>query len=493
MSIIRITKKDEVNLRVRCEPSIAQELTDYFTFDVPNAKFHPLYRARKWDGKIRIYSMLTGELPVGLLDYVYVFAKNNGYEVDVSEYQHTHDTLSEEDVKKFCQVLKLTSQNKRIEIRDYQLDAVHKAINSGRTLLLSPTGSGKSLIIYCIMRWHMIKSRRQLILVPTTSLVEQLKADFEDYSIDNGMSSKNIGVIYSGHEKVNNLPVVISTWQSIYKMPKEFFEPFDVIFGDEAHLFKAKSLTSIFDKCYNVPYRIGTTGTLDGTQTHRLVLEGMFGPVHKVTTTKKLIESQQLADLKIFCLQLNYTDEERKLVKDYDYQQEIDFIVGNERRNKFIRNLALSSKGNTLLLFQYVEKHGSILFEMIKQKAAEGRKVFFVFGGTDTDTREHIRNLTETQTDAIIVASSGTFSTGINIRNLHNIIFASPSKSRVRNLQSLGRGLRKSDTKDTCKLYDIGDDLTWKSKKNFTLHHMIERIKIYNEEKLDYTIMQVNI
>jgi superfamily II DNA or RNA helicase len=318
-------------------------------------------------------------------------------------------------------------------------------------------------------------------------------SDFQDYSsINNWKTSEHCHRIYGGHEKSNEYDVIISTWQSIYKLPKQFFADFKAVYGDEAHLFKAKSLTGILNKMPDTPYRIGTTGTLDGTQTHKLVLEGMFGPVYKVTTTKKLITSKTLADLQIYNLVLDYPDEVKKALKGKTYQEEMDFIVGYEPRNKFIRNLAIKQTGNSLVLFQYVEKHGKMLHEMIQSKA-ENRKVFFVYGGTDTEQREEIRRLTETEKDAIIVASYGTFSTGINIKNLHNIIFASPSKSRVRNLQSIGRGLRTSETKDSCNLYDIGDDLTWKSKKNYTLLHMIERIKIYNDEHFDYKLLRIPI
>jgi superfamily II DNA or RNA helicase len=242
----------------------------------------------------------------------------------------------------------------------------------------------------------------------------------------------------------------------------------------------------------NTPYRIGTTGTLDGTKTHKLVLEGLFGPVYKVTSTRQLMDNNQLSELKIFGIILQYQDPIKKSNKELKYQEEMDFLCGYEPRNKFIRNLALAQKGNTLVLFQYVEKHGKFLYDMINSKA-ENRKIFFVYGGTETTEREEIRKITETENSAIIVASYGTFSTGINIRNLHNIIFASPTKSRIRNLQSIGRGLRKGDEKDTCNLYDIGDDLTWKTRKNFTLHHMIERFKIYNEESFDYKLIKVDI
>ena len=247
------------------------------------------------------------------------------------------------------------------------------------------------------------------------------------------------------------------------------------------------------DKCVNTPYRIGTTGTFDGTKTHKLVLEGVFGQVKKVTTTKQLIDDNTIADLKIHGLILDYTDEEKKLVSKMSYQEEIDWLVQHPKRNTVLKNLCITQEGNTLVLFQFVEKHGQVLYDIINSKVGDTRKVFFVHGGTDTETREQIRAITEKQNDAIIVASYGTFSTGINIRNLHNIVFASPSKSRIRNLQSIGRGLRKGDNKQQCNLFDVGDDLQWKSKKNYTLNHMIERIKIYNEEKFNYKLIRIDV
>lgn len=492
---IVVTKKDEVSAIVHTEPGILQEISDFFTFEIPNKQFNPKVRARIWDGKIRIFSYGARELPIGLLDHLKKFAEDRDYEYDDSYFEHVGENITLEEAEEFCNTtLKLTGgPGNFIEARDYQVNAVYRAIRDGRHVFLSATGSGKSLIIYAIMRWHFFKSRRCLIVVPTTSLVEQMKSDFISYSVANGWSEDNIHVIYSGKEKASKAKVVITTWQSVYKMPEEFFSQFDVIFGDEAHLFKAKSLQSIFKKCKNIKYRIGTSGTLDGTQVNKLVLEGMFGSVLQVSRTRDLIDDGALADLRIDCVELKYKDEERKAVKGMSYQEEIDFIVRHERRNKFLRNLALAQKGNTLLLFQYVEKHGKVLYEMIKEKAAEGRKVFFVYGGTDTSVREEIRVITEKEDDAIIVASYGTFSTGINIRRLHNLILGSPTKSRIRNLQSLGRGLRKADGKDQCRVYDIGDNFIWKSHKNTTYKHLIARIKYYNEEELDYKISEVQL
>jgi superfamily II DNA or RNA helicase len=490
--VITVKKKNEVHLLVDTDPGIAQELSDYFTFEVPGAKFMPLYKSRMWDGKVRLFNIYTKTLYVGLLPYLREFCKTLEYKLD-EQITDIGNPVSIEYIKNLTKELNLKSNGQDIEVRDYQLDGIAEAINRGRSLLLSPTASGKSLIIYSLVRYHQQLGRKQLIIVPTTSLVEQMYGDFADYASENAWSvSENCHRIYGGKEKSNEFPVTISTWQSIYKFPKSWFEKFDVVYGDEAHQFKAKSLTTILDKCENTPYRIGTTGTLDGTKTHKLVLEGIFGSVFKVTTTKKLMDSKQVANLKIIGLVLDYSDQEKKLVKDFSYQEEMDWLVSNPKRNEVIKNVSITQEGNTLVLFQYVEKHGKILHEMIEKSVKDNRKVFFVYGGTDTEQREEIRALTEQEKDAIIIASYGTFSTGINIRNLHNVVFASPSKSRIRNLQSIGRGLRKGDNKTTCNLFDIGDDLSYKSKKNYTLQHMIERIKIYSEEKFDYKLVRID-
>ena len=489
--MITVSKKNEVYLKIDTDPSTEQELSDFFTFEVPGARFMPLYKNRMWDGKVRLFSQYTKELYLGLLPYVKEFANTLEYDLQIN----IPDLGEKVNVESFTKLLKLQSGGKDIQIRDYQIDAVRHALRHSRTLLLSPTASGKSLIIYTLIRYHQQQNRKQLIVVPTTSLVEQMYGDFQDYATATDWKvSENCHRIYGGKEKSNEYDITISTWQSIYKFPKQWFQKFDVIYGDEAHNFKSKSLTTLMNKCTNAPYRYGTTGTLDGTQTHKLVLEGVFGAVHKVTTTKKLMEDKQLADLKIVCCTLNYTkDEERKFITKGNYQEEIDWIVQNPQRNEIIKNLTIAQEGNTLLLFQYVDKHGKVLHEMIDKAVKGNRKVFFVYGGTDTQTREDIRAITEKENDAIIIASYGTFSTGINIRNLHNIVFASPTKSRIRNLQSIGRGLRRGDQKVQCKLFDIGDDLSWKSKKNYTLNHLIERVKIYNEEGFDYKLVKIDV
>ena len=340
-------------------------------------------------------------------------------------------------------------------------------------------------MIYALTRFFEAKDLKTLIVVPTTSLVEQMSKDFEEY----GWNAKHhCHKVYGGESPMSKKDVVITTWQSIYKMPKSYFNDFGAIIGDEAHLFKAKSLTNIMNKLHDCKYRVGFTGTLDGTQTNRLVLEGVFGAVNKVTKTEKLIKAGHLSEFEIKVLLLKHNPQ------TFDsYQDEMDYLVDNEARNRFIRNLVCDLEGNTLVLFNYVERHGMPLFELINNKVGDHRKVFLVHGGTEVQDREKARSIAEHTSDSIIVASYGTFSTGINIRNLHNVVFASPSKSKVRNLQSIGRVLRRGTNKKKAILYDIADDISKGGRRNYTLNHLVERVKIYNEENFNYEFIDVRI
>ena len=485
MSHLSISKKNEVNLQVKSEAHVYYELSDYFTFDVPGAKFMPQYRNKYWDGKIRLFSNHTGEIYVGLLDKLIQFCEDHNYtyEFEDNEYYglpfQTNDLISKEGVKDY-----MYSICKHVP-RDYQIEGVYDALKHNRKLLISPTASGKSLMIYSIVRYYVEKKQSTLIVVPTTSLVEQMYKDFEDYGWDVGSFCHKI---YAGKERETNSQVIITTWQSIYKLPRKYFERFSVVIGDEAHQFKSKSLISIMTKLSDAKYRFGFTGTLDGTQTHKWVLEGLFGPSYKIIKTDELMKKGHLATLDINVLLLKHSPN-----KFETFEDEVQYIIGHEKRNRFICNLALDLKGNTLILFARVEAHGQPLYEMINNKKIDNRNVFFIHGGVDTEDREKVRAITEKESNAIIVASYGTFSTGINIKNLHNIIFASPSKSRIRNLQSIGRVLRKGDKKVKATLYDIADDIRYKSRKNYTLNHLIERIKIYNEENFNYDVINVPI
>ena len=475
---IIIHKKDDVYSQIECERSIAKELNEYFSFEVPGAKFMPSFKNRLWDGKIRLFDIRNNQIYVGLSDYIYKFATAKKY--TISGGVRTPLEIDNASVISFIEGIK-----SGVKIRDYQLDAVQHSIRNGRCILVSPTASGKSFIIYVLIRYYqqIIDNSHILLLVPRSSLVEQMYTDFQDYGWD---SEKYCHRIYAGKDKTSPKLVHISTWQSIYQLPKKHFEKYKVIIGDEVHTFAAKSLKTLIHKTTDCQYKFGLTGTLDDTESHHLVLEGLFGSVKKVTTTKKLIDAKQISDLKIIGIVLTYSDKEC-IIRDYN--KEIKFITEHPQRNNLIRNLCIDLKGNTLVLFSLI-KHGEFLHGIIKEKADVNRKTFFVYGGTDSETREKIRGIVEKERDSIVVASFGVFSTGINIRNLHNIIFASPYKSRIRNLQSIGRGLRTHESKAGAKLYDIADDF---KNNNHTIKHFITRIGIYNQEEFDYEIVKINL
>jgi superfamily II DNA or RNA helicase len=483
MSHLVIEKKNEVYLHITADPHIYYELKDSFQFEVPNAKFSPAYKNKWWDGRIYLFNVDTREIYIGLLDRVIQFCKDHNYTYEFTNNKfyglpfEINENISKEGVKDYMNSICSYTP------RDYQVEGVYDALKHNRKLLISPTASGKSLMIYGIVRYYVERQQNILVVVPTTSLVEQMYKDFSSYGFEVGSYCHKI---YAGKERETDSQVIITTWQSIYKLPRQYFSRFNVVVGDEAHQFKSKSLVSIMTKLSDAKYRFGFTGTLDGSETHKWVLEGLFGPSYKIIRTNELMEKGHIADLDIKILLLKHLPQRFETFED-----EVQYLINHQKRNNFIKNLALDLKGNTLVLFTRVETHGQPLYELINTHKQDQHKVFFIHGGVDVEDREKVREITEKENNAIIVASYGTFSTGVNIRNLHNVIFASPSKSRIRNLQSIGRVLRKGNNKTKATLYDIADDVSYKSRKNYTLNHLIERIKIYNEEHFNYEIVNI--
>ena len=484
MTYITLKKKNEVYVTVHSnEEYVHRELSDYFTFEVPEAKYlkkNPRYKY--WDGTIRLYSPSTGALYHGLVDHLQTWANEKQYVVEYEKNDWYGDIVDDNKFVSLPAVKVFMDKISTIKPRDYQYKAVYEALKNNRRLLLSPTGSGKSLMIYSIVRYYAATAKKILIVVPTTSLVEQMVNDFISYGWN---ADDFVHKIYSGKDKNTDKPIIISTWQSIYKFPKRYFDDIDCVIGDEAHLFKSKSLTGIMTKLHNAKYRFGFTGTLDGSKTHKWVLEGLFGDCERVTKTDDLIKSGYLSNFRIKVLLCDHAPQYFE-----SYHDEMEYLVEHRGRNNLIKNLVDDLKGNTLVLFNYVEKHGEPLYELINSTIDPERKLFFVHGGTDVEDREEVRQITETEDDAVIIASYGTFSTGINIKRLHNIIFASPSKSRIRNLQSIGRVLRKGEGKDIATLYDIADNI---GGQNYTLRHLNERVNIYNDENFKYEVIKVNL
>lgn len=494
MAKIYIQKNDEVYLKVWSdEASVEAELKDFFSYDFPGAKFTPKFKAGLWDGVIYLYCTFRKNLYVGLLSYLEVFAEKEGHQILWTEKEEQTKQHPQKTIQEFVDLLNIHNKFGKIEVRDYQYDAIQYAINNDRCVLLSPTSSGKSLIIYSLIRWHIANGRKCILIVPNTTLCNQMYSDFTEYASESDFNvEENVQILYSGFTKVFSKNVMISTWQSIYKQPKSWFKQFDVVFSDEVHGAKSQSLTDIMCKLDQAKYRIGTTGTLQNEKIHRLVIEGLFGKVYSVTTTKQLMDKGSVTKLKISSVILNYTKEERKILKGASYQTELDYIVDHNKRNRFLAKLALSCTGNTMILFRFVEKHAKPIYDLIKAKAGD-RKVYLIYKDTSPEETERIRKQIENEKDSIIVTTYAKSSTGINIPSLENIIFGSPMKSKITNLQSVGRGLRLKDGKEYCNLFDIADNLSSDSKHNITFFHAMERYKIYKQEQFKVKMIEVNL
>jgi superfamily II DNA or RNA helicase len=460
---------------------------------VPNYQYHPLYKKKLWQGYIHLFSVKKRTLYAGLLHYVKKFCQEQGYEL-LLEGDFFDSNFSLIEAKEFITSLNLPES---LTPRDYQIDAFVHCIRKRRALCISPTSSGKSLIMYLVTRYL---NKPTLIVVSNTTLIHQLEGDFATYGY-----KEPIHKIYSGQEKDSGEKVTITTWQSVFKQPAAWFQKFHAIITDEAHHVKAKSLVELMCKTTTIAYKFGFTGSLDGSETSQIALEGLLGPLYKTTDTKTLMDRGFVSNLRIKSIILKHPeknakllfDAQKKVKKQYQYAMEIDWLVAHSKRNMFIANLAYSLEGNTLILYRYVEKHGQLLYdileEMSRYSSIHKGPVHFIHGKVDSEERNEIRSIVDNSKNSITIASQGTFSEGISIININNIIFASPSKSRILILQSLGRGMRKSEDKTECVVYDIADDLSTKKHKNYTLFHAAERLKYYIEERFDYQIYNVNL
>lgn len=489
--MITIHNLNETYIKIDCEQHISRELADYFTITIPNSQYHRFGNFKHWNGKLKLFKIRERTLYRGLIPYVEQFARDKGYTVTFTDDSLNHmNNISLFEVESYCKSLKLPMVPYK-----HQLDSITHCLRNKRITLVSPTGSGKSLVLYVIIRSLLpilLKTKQKIVLiVPTTNLVEQMYTDFQDYSTNNKWSvEKYCHRIYQGHEKTTNKPIIISTWQSlevIRETHQSYFKGFLGVLGDECHLCSAKTLQGLIGLCTSASYRVGLTGTLQETKSHRLSIEGLFGPVYTPTTTSQLIDEKKLADFQIKCIVLKHPN--RTLLPDY--RDELEYLISCESRNRFIRNLAMSLDTNTLILYDYVEKHGRIIEEAIKLVNKEGKKkVYLIYGGTPVEEVQRIRTEMEHRNDIILLASYRKFQLGANVKNLHNIIFASPSKSRIRVCQSIGRELRMHPSKNTAYLFDISDHFLY---TNTTLLHFGERIKMYNSERFPYKMYKVTL
>jgi len=496
---IEVKQLDDVNLIVNCDKGIAREISDRFSFLVPGYQFMPKFKNGFWDGRIRLFNHDDRTLPVGLLSELKNFAKFEEYSIDTSMVYHSVNKVSPKQIKYFIDKLDIRSKGDLIEPHDYQMFAVYSAIRNKRRLLLSPTSSGKSLMIYVICRMlRHITKKKTLIIVPNVGLVHQLAGDFQDYSSHdaNWDAEGSCHLIMSGKDKNADRDIYISTWQSIYKMPMKYWKQFGAVLCDETHLATANSISSIMNKLLDCPYRIGLTGTLEDAKASEMQLTGLFGDVTKVISTKELMDRGAVAQLHIKAIQLLYSEEYSRACRGLKYQDEVDWLITNPDRQEFIAKLAVSQKKNTMLLY---DRHvqGDDLLQRIQDLVANSdepdRPVYQIKGSVKGSERERIRQMMETHTDAILLGTYATISTGFSLKNLHSVLFCSSTKSKIRVLQSIGRGLRMNSTKLSVILYDIVDDMSYKKFKNYGIKHFIERCEHYDKERFDYEIKKVKL
>lgn len=504
MADIKIEVLNAVYMKITTERGIEMELHDYFAFRAKNWQFHPKVKAKIWDGFIRLYNLKDKTMYFGLLHLLEEFCEERGYDIEYGKFVRYGEEVDDNYVVELAESLDCP-----LIPHDYQIKYIKDAIRDGRSLNLSPTSSGKSLLQYLIARYYIkAHDTRVLIVVPRTQLTVQMRNDFVEYNCDPSM----VGMMGDGVKTDPQTKIVVTTWHTLIKMPQSFFDTFGTILGDEAHNFESKTLTDIMHKLPECYFRHGFTGTISTeSKVHRLTLEGLFGRVRKYISTTEMIDKGVAADFKIKAIVLNYPPEDkkvyRKIIKtvadeaktkkkkgNVKYPAEKTFIKEHEGRNIFIRNLVWSLKDqNNLILFDDVESHGKILAELLEK---EGRQVFFIHGGISVKERERIKKLIETNPEKIydIVASSGTMSTGVSIKRLDNAIFASGTKGEVKTLQSIGRLLRKGNGSDDTTLYDIGDRLTNNDDNpNYAYDHFLRRIDIYNNEEFDYKIYKVDL
>jgi superfamily II DNA or RNA helicase len=445
--------------------------------------------------------MRTKSIYKGLLHVIKKFADDRKYDISISPKLNFYTDIKREEVVEFMDSLNLHGRGKQIEIREYQYEAVYQMLRCQRSISLAATSAGKSLMIYSKIRYHVESEKQVLLIVPTVNLVNQMYGDFEDYSSANGWSvADNVSKLYSGKERVFDSPVIISTWQTLASMlksdPKNFkllVDQIDVLICDEAHQFRSAVVSKTIEAFVNTEWRTGTSGTLDGTNLNELTLTGLLGPVYQVVTAKQMMDAGQVTPVQIKILLLKHPEHICAALKGMDYKEEINQIVANEARNKFIAKLAIACTGNTLILFNFVSRHGQVIYDKIRDMLPEGRNVYFIHGNVDVEERDEIRRIVETENNAIIVATSSLFATGTNIPSLENIIFAAPGKSNIRIRQSIGRGLRLKDGKTVARIFDIADDYTYKKKVNVTRNHLDSRVEVYIKEQFPYTLTKIDL
>lgn len=494
--VIGVDLQDNVYLRIECDISQAFELKEYFSCYVPNYKFNPKYKARLWNGKISFFNIHDRTLPVGLLKFLKPFLVKYGYKVSfLFDRTSLNNDITMEELRPFYDAL---FSGTKIYPRDYQQKAIHSALKYKRGVLESATGSGKSIIIYSLIRFMMEDTEGKILLVvPSINLVNQMFSDFSEYGWYD--SYDDVTLLYGKSKNYDpKKRVLISTWQSIYKKTPGFFKQFSGVLVDETHGAKSASIQTVLKKCTNAEYKLGLTGTLPTEKVDRFNIFGYLGPIIYKLKSKELIDRGYLTDIRIVNMNIRYPNEDIQLNKNHTYAEEIDLIINNPERQRVLKYIMdskyVGSDQNTLILAQRIS-HIDNIVEYLTAEYPD-KEILRIDGKTDPDERERVRKYVESNDGIILVATYGTLSTGVNIPKIHHVIFASFYKSKIKVLQSIGRGLRKHATKDIIIVWDLIDDMRWEKQQrsntkekwgyNYAYTHFLERREFYKEQGFKY-------
>jgi len=462
-------------------------------------RFNPLVKRGVWDGYVS-YVKDNKWIPAGLWQEITKVCKQYRYDLKLNGITRLFDKdISAEGFEEWANGL-FEGHPDGIVPRDYQIEAAFNILKFKRSLSELATSAGKTLISFLTVAYLLEnkKVNKVLFIVPNVSLVVQATEDFGEYNHDNRIKML-IQQIYSGQKIKDNRNIVIGTYQSLVKKPKEFFDDFGAVIVDETHKAKSASIKTILQKCRFAEYRYGLSGTIPKENTlDKLTLMSQTGPLITEIKASFLQKEGHIAGCNVNIIEMDYAPESSKqafmelATSRYDskdvFTLEQNYIINSPGRLNFVTKLIAKVPNNSLVLFHRIE-HGKKLYEMLRQRS--DKKVYYVDGQTDTDIREEYKNKMESGDEIVIVASYGTFSTGISIKKIHNIFFTESFKSEVIIRQSIGRGLRQHESKESVNIIDFVDDLRFDEWQNYLYKHGIERKKIYRQEKFNYKIKKV--
>lgn len=506
------------------------KVMNFFTIKIPGAEFIPAVKMGLSSGTEKFITP-RGELPFGLGDKLIKFC-----ELENIEYQDNRtkleDEISWESFLRFVDLLDLP-----FKPYPHQLKGAFNIINKKRVIILSATGSGKSLLIGIVMRYLLFKRRKTMLIVPTIDLVNQMYSDFAEYfdtkfmkvekqlleckdaiekeclkeeleSIEKRREltnyyrmDKSFARIFGGQDKHTNHLIKISTYQSLSisqdRVDPEYFEDVDALLVDECHKASSVSIQQILKYSDNASIRAGLTGSLGDNILDNLKIEGAIGSVEKIISMREMIDLGLATEIIIKPIFIQYSKEVRKDIKSMSYQEEDKFIRTYGPRAKFLAKLMYNIKDkNKMLIYKNIDCAEMILEELVKIKAPNREfklkdyrkqndlKIYYSQGGTKSAERNNFRRYLEETNGCDLLGTTTIIATGVNIKNLSVTIFENIGKSSTLTIQGLGRGARLHKNKDKSIVFDIVDDAryysrTGKEYPNYKFKHWLERLDIY--------------